>query len=543
MDRNKKSAVLSTAGSGLQVIQISFPFDFDALTKIKSLPNRRFHDDRSGKYWTAPLHADTIVLLKKWGFEIDDALEQHLQKQNQNSRSNKLPQNIKIKGLKGELFPFQQKGLEFLEMRGGRALIADEMGLGKTIQALAYLQLHLELRPAIIICPASLKLNWLREANKWMTNPNCVLLEGRTAYRPSGKIPIINYDILPFWVDALKAIQPKVIITDECHYYKSNTANRTKAVKRLAKSVNHFIALSGTPIINRPVEIYNAVHIIDPAVMPSFWTYAKRYCGARHNGFGWDFTGATHQQELHEKLIKSVMIRRLKKDVLLDLPDKIYSFVPMELGNMKEYHLAENHFIQYIRTTKGEKAAIKAKGAETLVQIETLKQLAVNGKIQGVIDWIENFLSVSDKLVIFAVHKSTISTLMDQFGSIAVKIDGSVSMPERQKAVDAFQTNDKIKLFIGNIQAAGVGITLTASSNVAFIELPWTPGAVSQAEDRCHRIGQKDNVTVYYLLAADTIEEKIAHLLDSKKKVLNRVLDGIDTPDESLLSELINSYL
>jgi len=238
------------------------------------------------------------------------------------------------------------------------------------------------------------------------------------------------------------------------------------------------------------------------------------------------------------------MIRRKKADVLKDLPDKLKAFVPMQLTNAEEYQQAENDFISYLTHTKGMAAAERASNAETLVRIEALKQLSVRGKIDQVVDWVEAFLEGSDqKLVIFAVHKETIEWLIGAYYKIAVKVDGSVSMLERQNAVDKFQNDPTCRIFIGNIQAAGVGLTLTASSNVAFIELPWTPGALVQAEDRCHRIGQKDSVTIHYLLATGTIEEKIAHLLDSKRKILDSVLDGEKTAQTSLLTELMKEYV
>jgi SWI/SNF-related matrix-associated actin-dependent regulator 1 of chromatin subfamily A len=245
------------------------------------------------------------------------------------------------------------------------------------------------------------------------------------------------------------------------------------------------------------------------------------------------------------------MIRRKKEDVLKDLPDKVRSFIPIQLHNEKEYRKAEADFITYIEEVKGKEAAEKASKAETMVSIEGLKQLAVKGKLVEAIEWIENFLESGEKLVVFTVHHFVIDALMAKFSYIdkthkladrVVKVDGSVSMTDRQRAVDTFQNNPNCRLFIGNIKAAGVGITLTASSNVVFLELPWTPGDVTQAEDRCHRIGQKESVNIYYLLATGTIEEEIALLLDKKRKVLDAVTDGIETNQETLLKELIRMY-
>ena len=523
-------------------IAIQFTYDAGLVSRVKTIRDRRYHGDGKVKYWTCPISLQAAISLKDWGFELDKELNIILQKKEVNPALKK-PKLIVLKGFKKDLFNFQQDGLSFLEHKNGRALIADEMGLGKTIQALAYLQLHPSKRVAIIICPASLKLNWKKEIEEGLTTKDSVeVLEGKTPHKTTASILIINYDVLASWLVYLKSLKPSVIIADECHYFKTNSSLRTKAVKKLAKGVPHFIALSGTPIVNKPIEIYNAVNIIDPFLMPNFMTYAKTYCGAKHNGFGWDYSGASNTSELHKKLTESIMIRRLKKDVLKDLPDKVRSFLPMKLSNRSEYERVENDFIEFIKETKGKEAAVKVSMAETLVQIEYLKQAAVDGKMESVIDWVKDFLESGNKLVLFATHKTAITKLMETFGKIAVKIDGSVTAKNRDKAVTDFQNDPKIKLFVGNIKAAGIGLTLTAASNVAFIELPWTPGDLSQAEDRCHRIGQKDSVNIYYLLAERTVEEEIASLLDGKRKVLDAVLDGIVTEEDSLLTELINKY-
>ncbi len=525
--------------------KITFPFTHETLTQVKKLEGRVYHGDDKPKYWTCTLNTVNTLALRGFGFELIGLKTKDFEK----ILFPKVVDEIKpiqVPSYKKVLFPFQETGVGFIEYKNGRVLVGDEMGLGKTIQALAWLQSHPKKRPVIIVCPASLKLNWAREIKEGMVGREAIVLQGS---KPSATLPIfgndiliINYDILDAWCLALKKLNPQVIIADEAHYFKSNSAKRTKAMKKLAKGVPHFIALTGTPIMNRPIEIYNAVTIIEPTLFPNFFQFAKRYCGAVHNGFGWDFGGATNTKELNEKL-QTVMVRRLKKDVLKDLPDKLRSFIPFELDNQKEYDKAENNFIAYVKMAKGEEAAHIASNAETLAQIEALKQLAVQGKMKDSIEWIKNFLDTDGKLVVFAVHKVVINALMEVFGDVAVKIDGSVSMKNRDNVVQRFQNDDKVRLFVGNIKAAGVGLTLTAASNVAFLELPWTPGELVQAEDRCHRIGQEDSVTIYYLLTQGTIEEEIAMLLDSKRKVLDVVLDGQDTADDSLLSELMNKYL
>jgi len=537
----EKTVILAETKDSTPVCLIKFPYNMEDLDRIRSLKDRKFNPD--GKWWTSPVTVDNLQHLSDWGFILDNELKSILNRSKVTvEQLSVLPEELNIPGLKMELFPFQKIGVRFIEAKGGRALIADEMGLGKTIQALAYLQLHPELRPAVIVVPASLKLNWLKEANMWMPNPNADVVSSTTPYVVDGDIVIINYDVLSYWVPTLISWKPQVLIMDEIHSIKNNAAKRTKAVKSLAKTISHIIGLSGTPIINRPVEAYNAISLIDPTIFGSYWSYVHRYCGAKRGRFGMEVNGATNLPELHQKLTDSIMLRRLKKDVLKDLPDKMYSYVPIELDNRQEYLSAQRDFIQFVLSTKGQAAAVKASNARVLAEIEGLKQLSVKGKMAEVLTWIEDFLEADGKLVVFAVHKFVIEALTERFRTICVKIDGSVSQQDRQLAVDRFQEDKNIRLFIGNIQAAGVGLTLTAASSVAFIELPWTPGQLAQAADRVHRIGQKNAVTVYYLLGTNTIEEKIAKLLDSKQIVLDAVLDGQETAPSSLLSALISEY-
>ncbi len=285
-----------------RTMEIRYKFNQELLQLVKSLPGRRFHPDK--KYWTAAITKDSIQKLKDVGFIIDAELEELLQ------QAEEMEKGIEVPGLKKQLFPFQKQGVAFIEKRNGRALIADEMGLGKTIQAAAWLQLHPEKRPAIILCPASLKLNWAKEIRETLSTKDKVqILQGTKPYPITGSIIIINYDILNNWVESLQAIHPQVLIIDEMHYVKNSSAIRTKATKKLAKGIPHIIALTGTPIVNRPVEGFNIFQILDRNLFPNFWAYVHRYCGAHHNGFGWDFSGASNKEELNQILTSTIMIR------------------------------------------------------------------------------------------------------------------------------------------------------------------------------------------------------------------------------------------
>ena len=513
-------------------IKIEFPFDRDLMDQVKSISGRRWN--QAEKFWSCPLRDYNINDLLAMGFQMDQSLSYWYA-----SKSDLANGVVEVSNEFERMYPFQKEGLAFIENHNGRGLIADEMGLGKTVQALSYLGLHKEKRPALIICPASLKLNWKKEITKWLPGESVSIISGSKAFDKADTY-IINYDIVNKQLERLEALDLQVIIMDESHYVKNAKAARTKACRELTKGVPHVIGLSGTPITNRPIELFTILNILDPIEWNSYWKYAQTYCGAKHNGYGWDFNGSSNTKELHDRLTRSVMIRRLKENVLKDLPAKVRCVVPMELSNRTKYKQAETSIIQFIAANEGLDRAEKAKQAEVLVKIEKLKQLALEGKLKQAIKWIEDYLETNDKLVVFATHTATLDALEAAFSN-TVRVDGSTSQANRQKAVDDFQEKPNINLFLGNIKAAGVGLTLTAANATCFLEFPWTSGDLDQAEDRVHRIGQKaDSVMAYYLVGEDSIDEYIAELIDEKRKVLTQVLDGKDVEDNSLFTELLN---
>ena len=516
--------------SRIPVIQIiSVPADYKHIKTLKGIKKCW----KGGmQYWTAPATNNVIQKLKKWKFVFDDRLKIF---------------TLQIQGLKGTLKFFQKEGVLFIQRNKGRALLADEMGLGKTIQALAWLQLNPSVRPAIIVVPASLKLNWCKEAASWITDKHIQLLQGRCAKYDKTKLEkgiiVINYEILNSWVNKIRRIRPKVLILDEVHFIKNKKAKRSRAVRKLAKGVDHLIAISGTPITNRPIEFFNILNLINNNLFADFWEYAWNYCNPKHTRFGWNFTGSRNTKELHDILTKSIMIRRKKSEVIKELPPITRTAIPLEIDNRTEYENAKTDIIQWIKQTKGDAPAKKAERAAALIKLQTLLQLTSAGKMQAIMEWVENFLETEEKLILFVTHTSTIKTLMNKFKDVAVRMDGKTSMQERDKAVTEFQNNPNVKLFIGMIDTegkpAGVGITLTAASNMAFAELQLSPYVHDQAEGRPHRIGQRNAVNAYYLLATNTIEDNIATLLDAKRKVLDKILDGKDTTSENLLTELL----
>lgn len=520
----------------------SIPKDmfYEKLEQVKCLYGRQFIKEE--KAWEAAITENNITLLKEYGFEFINEAKKLLGEDYFKLPERYLPK-IDKNILDDRLYSFQFEGVSFLEGRNGIGGIFDQPGLGKTIQALMYLKLYPELRPALIVCPCSVKLNWEKEIRIWLDNKEKVeLLYKKESYEVDNDstIFIINYDILgkteiikvkkngeekekkvlsnDSWFYYLREIGIKVIIADECQAISNNKAWKTKAFIRLKRKIKRFIPLSGTPIKNRPAEFFTVLNLLEPRVFSNRWGYLQRFCNPSFNGFGYTFKGLTNGDELY-KLIYPLMIRRKKEDVLKELPEKTIVVVPLECDKSKldEYHKMYKKIFE--KELKGK--------VEIQNNFELLKQLAYAAKRDFVIDWIKTFLESDEKLVLFANHIKVLDDIQNNFKKISVRIDGSVKIENRQKAIDDFQNKDKIKLFLGQIRAAGEGITLTASSNVVFVELDWNPATHDQAADRIHRISQKaDAVFIYYLIANGTIENDIIEMLQIKGRMLSKILDG-----------------
>lgn len=549
----------------VQTVRLWFPYSTGNIAEVKTLHGAIWHP--KGKYWSVSLVLDNLIALKKWNYVLCDRLREwgnvryHITK--------KVAPILHIPGLPGTLYPYQMDGVAYTEEMNGRSLIADEMGLGKTIQALAWVQLRRnDLRTVLIITTATMKGVWAEEAKKWVPKATMQVLSGTYAnMRTSAKILIINYDILQYWVPVLQATAISAVIMDECHKVANEKTLRYKAVKKLVQGIPYVIGLTGTPM-NKPKNLYAPVHLINPGLFPSKFLFLRRYCGAKHNGFGWQFDGSSNEKELHRLLTQNVMIRRLKKDVLKDLPEKTHTFVPITLDNVQEYRHAERDFESYVmdkidkdvrRRFKEELSEhlqgivsideealeelkqMKSDTMNVLGQIEELKQLAVRGKMKGMLQWVDDFLESGEKLVIFCEHRFVIEEFLLHYGQQIVKIDGSIPPEMRKEIVHRFQKDEKVRLFIGN-KAAQEGLTLTRASNVAIIELPWTADALAQRIDRVHRITQKRGVNVWYLLAQGTIEEKIAKIIDENRRMAEMILDGKKPEQKDMITELLKNY-
>jgi SWI/SNF-related matrix-associated actin-dependent regulator 1 of chromatin subfamily A len=445
--------------------------------------------------------------------------------------------------------PYQRQGVQKLEAFGGRGLLADEMGLGKTLQALWYLRRARvgTTLPAVVVCPASVKYGWQYEATTHVGLHSHVL-EGIKPPPGGGwsnppPLTILNYDILKHWLPVLRQLKPQCIILDECHYASNRRAQRTKAVQALCRGVPQVLALSGTPLTNRPAELWTVLNVLRPDIFPSFFTYAQRYCDPRRKPWGWEFKGASRLPELHDLLHGTCMVRRRKVDVLQDLPQKFRKVVPMELHGRDEYALANNDFRSWLKQHAAARYATATR-AEKLTKIGYLLRLAARLKLPSVVQWANDWLEeTGEKLVLFAVHKACIAGLREGIQAASVVVDGSVTGKHRREAVQQFQRDKNCRVFIGNIKAAGTGIDglQEAASTMAFAEVWWRPADHTQAEDRLHRMGQDMPTDVNYLIAGDTIEEQLCRVVQRKQAVLADVLDGGTADDLDVLDKLLEA--
>ena len=420
-------------------------------------------------------------------------------------------------------------------------ILADDMGLAKTGSSIIA-ALESNAKKILIICPASLKINWQREINIY-SNRDVYIAEGKK-YSDEHDFVIINYDILKNFHDVKKREESTIlkskfdlVIMDESHMISNPQAARTKIVNDIAASIERVWLLTGTPMTSRPMNYYNLLSLVESPVAANWMAYARRYCNGFQFNVGsrkvWNVTGASNLDELRDRT-QTHILRRLKDDVL-DLPEKIITPVYLRLKSDNYEELMGEYFDWYDKSgDESNSLTIQ------FSKIMKVRKVIAQEKVKTTIELAENILEQGKKVIIFTNFTDTLHEIYNHFEKQAVYLDGSCSKHHRQKSVDDFQENDKIKVFVGNLKAAGVGITLTSAEAVIMNDLSFVPAEHAQAEDRSHRIGQKNSTSVYYPLFENTIEGLIYDILNRKKKIISTVMGDDIMDDASSIEEMLN---
>jgi len=436
----------------------------------------------------------------------------------------------------------QKTAIEKL-LANDRFILADDMGLGKTT-ASVIASLESEAKKVLIICPASLKINWKREIENY-TDRRILIVEGRK-WGSTFDFYIINYDIIKNYhstdnsedSDDYKLLVNagfELAIVDEAHYLSNPQANRTKLLNDVLSKIPKVWLLTGTPMTSRPMNYYNLLKIVNSPLTINWQTYVKRYCKGYQFRVGnrkiWNTSGASNLDELRE-LTKNIVLRRLKTDIL-DLPEKIIT--PLFLELKSTFYDEELEEFMRISNDNKEKESITV----TLNRLMKIRQLIAMEKIPYTCELIDKVLEQDKKVIVFTNFTNTLDILHEKYKKNSVTLDGRMSKEKRQESVDKFQNNDKVKIFISNIIAGGVGITLTAAETVIMNDLSFVPAHHSQAEDRAYRYGQKNSVLVYYPIFDNTIERIVYNMLQKKKNIIDQVM-GDGEYSESFTRDLLN---
>jgi SWI/SNF-related matrix-associated actin-dependent regulator of chromatin subfamily A-like protein 1 len=448
-----------------------------------------------------------------------------------------------------ELFKHQKEGIKWLKERD-TGILADSMGLGKTRQAIMSNE-----EGAVIICPASLKINWKREIEMVYPNDKVYLIEsGKKEPIEKSKWVIINYDMVgKYKDDIINVIKEGAgnLIIDEAHYIKGKKTIRSKNTIEISKEAKRVFCLTGTPVMNRPAELFNLLKVIRHPLGEKTFYFSKRYCNGHmkviFRKYGgviryWDETGSSNLSELKE-LTQDSILRRTKEEVL-DLPEKLISVQICELDRewQKEYDIAWEKYLEWVENNPEDKDIENILSARHLIELGKLKQVCSMSKIKRVVQDIENAIEQGEKIIVFSQYTNTIETIMERLKEQeieAVKLTGQSNMDERQEAVDRFQNEEEVKVFVANIKAGGVGINLTQGQIVMFLDMDWSPEIHKQAEDRACRIGQKSVVNIYYYIVEGTIEEDIITILEEKRRMIIELMQGREVENNSISGQLL----
>jgi superfamily II DNA or RNA helicase len=546
-------------------VWLGFPYDPVIVRAVKHIPGITW--DPKSKAWRSPISSITeaIEFCQQFNLaiphdllEYSDGVAERAEALIEASRA--VDSDMEVAGL--PLLPYQKAGVSYA-IEAKRCFIADDMGLGKTIQSIAAVELA-NAYPVLVVCPPSLVLNWRAEYSKWLPDKRVAVVTDRKAFpeRDSYDVVVLGWSNIAHWSDQVKAHQS--MIADESHYAKTYDAQRTKAAIKVAKTVPSdglVLALTGTPITNKPAEYAAQLELLGR--LQDFggkWGFYRRYCNAFRDKWGkWHIDGNSNLDELNNKLRSTCYVRRVKEQVLKDLPPVMHAPVVIagDAGPMAEYRKAEADIVRWLMERAAEialelgmsvksaqvRARMAAESNEHLVRLSVLRRLAAKAKMTAIAEWVEQVNGEGRKVVIAAHHREIVDELARRFGGLKIQGGQDVSEVEAHKSRFMNEDVESAPVIVLSIQAAKTGHTLTAAQDVLFAELPWTPADVDQTYSRCHRIGQLGSVTATYLLAADTVDVEIYDVVESKRAVVNAATEGGEAGKVDMARALVDKYV
>ena len=504
-------------------IRMSFPYSADDLNFVKTQFAGRQYDDKT-RSWIVPVTDRNIEKIRANRGRFGDA-EAMLRRIQQNravaveaSQAFAASETFRLRdGLQGELRPYQAAGVEFITKHAkGKAYIGDEMGLGKTITALAAMHQE-QAYPALVVCPSVVVGNWKREANAWLPDKTVQIIKtGKDVIDPKADIVVASYALAGKVAAGKRFAQ---VVCDEAHYLKNKDAKRTQEIAAIAKLSPRRLMLSGTPVTNKPKDLFQQLEIIDVTgkgnPLGSFFQFATQYCGGRQGKYGFEADGATNVAELNQRLRDGVYLRRDKSQVLTDLPEKQRQTLYVEASAETKRRIKE------IRAQYAKEKSAHVPGA-TLKAMTHEQSAMGSGKIEAAGQFLEDFADTGKKLIVFAYHVDVQKALLQkaqELGMQPSRVLGEDSSEKRTNSITAFQENPDVRCIICSLDAANVGIDLTVASDVLMVEQDWTPMKLNQAEDRAHRSGQKNAVNVTYLVMPDTLDEVLQEVIEHKRNI------------------------
>lgn len=542
--------------------ELVFKYHPTTLARIKEkLPVRRYDWNQKKHFVPVSEEGRLRAFAKSYGWQFEDEIKPEMV----------IPDDIRVDmpdldisiPLKRDLFPYQRQGVRFA-IEKKRLIIGDKMGLGKTAQAIATIT-GAQAFPCLVICPSSLKINWEREWHMWTNHRAKIIDDSTWRYMDRWvdtnmiQVFIVNFESLKkYMVEHIEKNDEgkwtlrnvkfnrkinlfKSVIIDEAHKCKSFQTQATKFTKGICVGKEYILALTGTPVVNKPKDLVPQLGIIDRLNdLGGYKYFLQRYCGG--------FNEASNLKELNWRLNNTCFFSRNKEDVLKDLPAKMRQVVMCEIDDKHRHEYNEcladlGSYLSKYNAASDEQIQRSLRG-EVMVRIGKLKDISARGKLAGgVKEFIEETIyDNQEKLVLFA-HQHKVFDQLQAWFPEAVTITGRDSMEERQRSIDSFQNDEKCKLILCSIQAAGVGITLTASSRVSFVELGWHSAIHDQAEDRCHRIGQKDSVQCTYFIGRDTIDEWVFDIIEKKRSMVADITGGnLEAVEKSVVEDIIQLF-